>query len=125
MTGAQALETALKLLNYTDNNGHIDNANSQEYLGRGLVILNQIYADLWQMSETRGAFKPLTDMNETVVLSEDVCRNAMVYGVAMLMAQSLSDGDNQALYASLYNKRRTYNAGVARRIDMLPRGCDW
>jgi hypothetical protein len=125
MTGAQALQTALQLLNYTDNNGQVDGANSQEFFGRSVAVINQIYADLWQMGEPRGKFTPIIDINEVIPLSESVCHNSLVYGVAMLMAQSLGDGDNQALYASLYNKRRTYNAGAAKRVDALPRGCDW
>ncbi len=125
MTGKQVLTTALQLLNYTNQNGQVDSANSQEYFGRALAVINQIYADLWNMQDTNGAFSPLHDINEHIALAEDVCRNAMVYGVAMLMAQSVGDGDNQAMYASLYNKRRTYNATSSRRIDALPRGCDW
>ena len=125
MTGAQVLKTALQLLNYTDQNGQVNSANSQEYFGRGLAVINQIYADLWNMRDTNGVFVPLSDINQNIALDEDVCRNAMVYGVAMLMAQSVGDGDNQAMYASLYNKRRTYNATSSRRIDALPRGCDW
>ena len=125
MTGAQVLKTALQLLNYTDQNGQVNSANSQEYFGRGLAVINQIYADLWNMRDTNGVFVPLSDINQNIALDEDVCRNAMVYGVAMLMAQSIGDGDNQAMYASLYNKRRTYNARSSRRIDALPRGCDW
>ena len=125
MTGAQVLKTALQLLNYTDQNGQVNSANSQEYFGRGLAVINQIYADLWNMRDTNGVFVPLSDINQNIALDEDVCRNAMVYGAAMLMAQSIGDGDNQAMYASLYNKRRTYNATSSRRIDALPRGCDW
>ena len=118
MTGSEALKAALQLLNYTDQNGQVDNANSQEFLGRSLVIVNQIYADLWRLGHAPGTFKPMRDLNETFALTEDVCRNALVYGVTMLFAQSESDGDSQTLYARLYNRSRTVAADGIGYADM-------
>ena len=125
MTGRNAVDAALKLLNYTNQNGYIDDANSQEFFGRSLTIVNQIYADLWQTGNCRGTFTPINDINETIPLSDDVCANSLVYGVAMLMAQSTGDADNQAMYASIYNKRRNYNTRDTRIHDVLPKGCDY
>ncbi|MBP3388734.1 MAG: hypothetical protein J6K98_02535 [Clostridia bacterium] len=125
MTGNEAVQIALQLLNYTNQTGQVDNANSQEFFGRARVIVNQIYADLWKMGHQRGTFVPLDDLNETLPLSEDVCRNALVYGVAMLFAQSAGDADNQTLYASLYNRNCTIAADGPGIVDVWPRGCDW
>lgn len=122
MTGNEAVTIALQLLNYTDQNGQVDSANSQEFFGRARTVVNQIYADLWRLGNPPGTFVPLDDLNESLALSEDVCRNALVYGVAMLFAQSESDGDNQALYASLYNQRRTVAAHGIGYIDIWRRG---
>lgn len=118
MTGNEALKAALQLLNYTDQNGQVDNANSQEFLGRALVVLNQIYADLWRLGHPAGTFSPMRDINETFALTEDICRNALIYGVAMLFAQSESDGDSQTLYSRLYNQSRTVAADGIGYVDM-------
>ena len=42
----------------------------------------------------------------------------MPYGVAMLMAQTVGDGDNQSLYAALYNRKRAGMTKSDRRVDV-------
>lgn len=52
-------------------------------------------------------------------------RDILPYGVAMLLAAAHGDGDNQQLFASLYDQKRvSVRSGYERRTDTLPRGCD-
>jgi len=38
----------------------------------------------------------------------------------MLLAQGMGDGDNQALFASLYGQKRACGSRTASRLDVLP-----
>jgi hypothetical protein len=118
MTGNEILNQAYILLNYTDSNGNIDSGNNASINKRSLSIVNQIYADLWDSQEL---FEPLHAMHETINLNAHAVFNVMPYGVAMLIAQSEGDADNQSLYASLYNQRRPSAFEKSGRIaDKLP-----
>ena len=122
MTGTEVLRQAMSLLNYTDTNGNINAANNANLNKRALPLINQIYADLWE-ARTEGAFfTALKSLGETLDLNDYVCYNILPYGVAMLLAQSDGDVDNQSLYASIYNQRRpaAFSRGGHIR-DVLPR----
>lgn len=122
MKGNDILRQALMLLNYTDHNGEIDAANNAHLNKRSLPILNQIYADLWEPRQAEAVFTPLNTLEDEPDLNAYTVYNILPYGVAMLLAQSEGDADNQTLYASLYNQRRP---GAKRRPehirDVLPR----
>ncbi len=104
MKGIDVVERALSLLNYTDPRGRTDGRQTVELYGRGLDILNTILADLLYLR--RLPFVQMKDLNEELPLEDRTVMGVMVYGVAMLMAQSENDGDNQQLMAMLYNSRR-------------------
>ncbi len=122
MTGNDILKQAMTLLNYTDNNGNVNAGNNANLNKRALPIINQIYADLWEPVENCAEFAVLTNMNEPIDLNRYALLNVMPYGVAMLLAQSDGDAENQTMYASLYNQRR---AGAFRQsghvLDTMPR----
>lgn len=121
MTGNDVLKQAYVLLNYTDNNGDIHAGNNANLSKRALPIVNQIYADLWEPREAGAKFSVLRSLNEPLDLNDHTAINIMPYGVAMLMAQSDGDADNQTLYASLYNQRRCGSVTKSDRIqDQLP-----
>lgn len=125
-TGDQILRQALILLNYVDAYGAVDTAKGAELWRRGLTAVNQIYAELWYQEQGETAFVPLASPDQAVRLSDRVRQTVMPYGVAMLLAQSEGDGDEQRLFASLYNAKRTAVAGPPdRRLDVLPRGRDF
>lgn len=117
MTGNDIFKQAMVLLNYTDNNGNVNAGNNANLNKRALPIVNQIYADLSESAEP----KILTSLNEQIDLNRYALLNVMPYGVAMLLAQSDGDAENQTLYASLYNQRRAsaFKNGSSR-IDVLP-----
>ena len=121
MTGNDVFRQALVLLNYTNNHGAVDALNNAEIHKRSLPIVNQIYADLWGI-QTKDAFLPLKSLAEEILLSKYTSMNIMPYGVAMLIAQTDGDSDNQTLYATIYNQRRSAAACVSDRIiDRMPR----
>lgn len=121
MTGNDVFRQAMVLLNYTDNHGQFNSLNNAELYKRSLPIVNQIYADLWAIQST-AAFVPLASLNDEIPLNTHTLMNVMPYGVAMLLAQTDGDADNQTMYASLYNQRRpsaAVNSGLIQ--DCLPR----
>ncbi|HIZ84016.1 MAG TPA: hypothetical protein H9668_06330 [Firmicutes bacterium] len=118
MTGSYVLNQAMGLLGYR---GLEELTGQAEVLQKGLTAVNQIYADLHYTATTR-PFAPLTSLGETLLLSERAAVDVMPYGVAMLLAQSESDGDSQQLFAELYNRKRASLSRSDRRLDNLPRG---
>lgn len=119
MTGEELLRQALYLLNYTNNRGEIDTRNSEELIRRGVPIVNAVLADVLPIAgEPVSAIGTLED---TLPVAEDTAVRVMVYGVAMWLAQSEADGDNQQLMASIYNqKRNAIRRSSGRVADVLP-----
>ena len=117
-TGPDVLEQALRLLNYTDIYGQLDGQQHTELYKRGLAAVNQIYGDLW-FTGRKEPFLPLTSLRETLSLSARQLHDVMPYGVAMLLALSEGDGDNQLLYAGLYNRKRAACGAAMRRRNVL------
>ena len=52
-------------------------------------------------------------------VADDALHDVMPYGVAMLLALSEGDGDNQLLYAGLYNRKRAACGAATRRRNVL------
>jgi hypothetical protein len=121
MTGNEILKQAYVLLNYTDANGNINAGNNANLSKRALPIINQVYADLWQPRVANAKFEALTSTNQPLDLDDYVAINIMPYGVAMFLAQSDGDADNQAIYSNIYNQRRCASVTQSERIlDRLP-----
>lgn len=118
-TGRDILERAMVLLHYTDGNGRLDGQQYAELFKRGLALLNQIYSDLWFL-EQEESFDELTHLEQPLRLSQRCLNDVAPYGVAMLLAQSESDGDSQQLMAALYNQKRSSLSRPVRRRDVLP-----
>ena len=121
MTGQQMIEKSEILLGYTASNGNLQ--LSARITGKALMIVNQVYSDLWRICYDE-AFIPLENIHSEIALPERVLNDVMPYGVAMFIAQSESDGEQQQMYSFLYNKKR---AGLNRKeqiIDVMPRSCD-
>ena len=122
MTGTEVLRQAMSLLNYTDTNGNLNAANNANLNKRALPLINQIYADLWEPRNKDSFFTALKSLGEVLDLKDYVCYNILPYGVAMLLAQSDGDADNQTMYAAMYNQRRPAAFSREAHIrDVLPR----
>lgn len=117
MTGAEVLRQAMGLLGY---DGLEELSGLSEVLPGGATAVNQIYADLHYITSLR-PFKPLASLNETLLLPDRAAVDVMPYGVAMLLAQSESDGDNQQLFAELYNRKRHSLSRTDAVRDRMPR----
>lgn len=122
-SGQDVLEQALRLLNYTDIYGQPDGQQHTELYKRGLAAVNQIYSDLWFTGKDT-PFLPLCSLGEPLLLPARQIQDVMPYGVAMVLALSEGDGDNQQLYAAIYNRKRMAGCGVRRRLDVLFRNVE-
>ena len=119
-TGVQVRDRALTLLNYTDQNGKLDQTMYADVAARSLALINQIYAELWYALRPCG-FEELPSLSDEIDLPERVINDCMAFGVAMLMAQTIGDADNQSMMTDLYNQKRAALSHMCRRKDVLPR----
>lgn len=117
-SGRDILVRALLLLDYTDLYEHLDDLEPHAIETRGLAAVNQIYGDLWYTGR-EDPFLQLTSLDEPVLLNDRQTKDVMPYGVAMLLAMSEGDGDNQQLYATMYNRKRAAAPIIRRRKDVL------
>lgn len=114
MTVNELFKQALLLLNYTDADGNVN--VDVELNKRALPLVNQIYADVCSVIGNV-EFTTLSSASQTIPLPPTVLTNVMPYGVAMLIAQTAGDSDNQAVYAVLYNARRSMARSTSERIQ--------
>ena len=120
MNAKHILERALVLLNYVDAAGAP--APSAATAKRAVGLINQIAADLTFAAHADAAFAPITRLDEDVPLDARTVQGVMPYGVAMLLAQSEGDADQQAIFATIYNRKRAAVGGFAeQRLDVLPK----
>lgn len=122
MNGQQVTDRALALLGYTDHRGEPDAAVSAALYKRAVALIDQLCTDL--TAAEGGTVTPVTSLSQPLPLSEETARAVLPYGVAMLLAASRGDGDNQQLFAALYTARRRTVRRGERKGDVLPRGCD-
>lgn len=124
MTGLSAFQTALSLLGYTDATGDPDSLRAAEAYKEGLTAVRQITDEL-VTAQTGHTLPPVASLRQELPLDDYAARQVLPYGIAWMLAAARGDGDNQALYAALYDRKRT---AVSKRheriIDVLGRGCD-
>lgn len=104
MTATQVFNIAMNLIGYNDINGEI--SGEAEIKKNALVKIQMIYQELFRAEGRTETLPVLSSMNDELILNDDTIREIMPYGVAMLMAQSEGDGDNQSLMAALYNQKK-------------------
>lgn len=120
MNAKHILERALVLLNYVDAAG--TPAPSAATAKRAVGLINQIAADLTFAANPNAAFVPIARLDEDVALDARTLHGVMPFGVAMLLAQSEGDADNQAVFAAIYNRKRAAVGGFTeQRLDVLPK----
>ncbi len=98
MTAGQILNRALLLLGYRTDS-HNDGIR-----GRAIPIINAAYVDICRALMTD--FEPIKQLSDRVGIDEKIAQDVMVYGVAMFIAQSEGDAENQAVFCELYNRKR-------------------
>ena len=114
-------EKAAALLGYVSANGNVQ--LSLRVASKALALVNIIYSDLHAIC-AEGTFMPITNLEQSLNLPENVLHDVFPYGLAMMMAQGESDGDQQDLYAYLYNKKRAGLSRFESVKDVLPKGVD-
>ncbi len=103
-------KAALQLLGYAD---------IQNFKERAVVIINQIYFDLFQIVGS-GEFVPVKTLSDNVNLPERVIRKAMFYGVAEQLALGEGDGELQQYFAVKYDRERRGINRTDAVVDIMP-----
>ncbi len=103
MKASELLNNALKILGYTNADGNA------ELTGRirnsAVVIVNLVYSDLWRACNS-GDFEPIKSLGDEIKLPQKALGDVFLYGLAMHIARSENDGDQQQYYTMLYNAKR-------------------
>ncbi len=111
MTGNNVVGKATYLLGYTDKNGQSSEENIIK--SRALEFINQISLDL-------GGDGQLKALYDIINIGKE-CEEALVYGVAMMLALSVGDSEKNSVFAKLYNlKRASAKFFVSSKKDSLP-----
>ena len=119
MTGDALMPRALRLLNYTDPRGEIDRTQTAELWKRGLTLIDLLLADVLPIEGKE--IQTLDVLTDELPVSGHTAAAVLPYGLAMLLAQSEGDGDNQQLMAAMYNQKRGSIRHPAERVsDVLP-----
>lgn len=121
MTGNQLLNTSLKILGYTDQNG---NAQLTSRVRNSAVVnINLVYSDLWRITHTE-SFEPINSLGDTIDLPGNALHDVFPYGLCMHIARSENDGDQQQFYSVLYNQKRTSLSNFETVEDTFIGSCD-
>lgn len=122
MTGKNIFDRAIALLGY---NSSGESFNDSVLIARCDSIINAVYNDLANELLRSGVIDkimPLNSVNESIPLPKTVMNDCFLYGVAMWIAQSENDGDNQRFFARLYEYKRDFyrkNSAFAVIDDVL------
>lgn len=121
MKGLALFEQAMEMLGYTSADGI---SGRDDMIKKALTLINRVYSELYYafvyLPGGEDEFKPLTDINQEINLPKVVLVDIAPYGLAMFLAQSEGDADSQALYANLYNQKKTRGKKIGRIKDKMP-----
>ena len=113
MTANEIFLKALDLLGYSGING--DKSGLEVLESRAVSAINQILADLSKGSK-------ISSLEDALQIEKTV-NEALIYGVAMLLALGIDDCEKNKFFAELYNRKRTANKAEITKInDVLPVG---
>lgn len=121
MKASEILNNTLKLLGYADINGNPK--LTQRIRNRAVVTVNLVYSDLWHICE-KEPFEPIKSLDEEIKLPQRVLSDVFSYGLAMHIAQSENDGDQQQFFAHHYNSKRAGLSRTERITNKIPRSGD-
>lgn len=118
-TGEYFLNNALALLGYSATKG---NYSASERIGaKGTELINLVYSDLWHICG-EGDFIRVESVKDVINLPPKALNDVFTYGLAMFLAQSEEDGEQQSFYASLYSQKRATLSRFDKIADVLPMG---
>lgn len=122
MTVNEIYLRALTLLGYVNYDGEI--SSEYELKRQAIAAINQVYAELY-FAIGKQEFNAVNSSSDIIELPERILHDVMPYGVAMFIAQNQNDGDSQALFAHIYNKKRASIRMENNVQDVMPRGSDF
>lgn len=103
MKAIELLNNALKMLGYSDSDGNVE--LTERIRNSAIINVNLVYSDLWRIFNTE-EFVPITSLSSEVVLPKVALGDVFLYGIAMHIARSENDGDQQQFFTYLYNAKR-------------------
>lgn len=115
------LNDTLKMLGYSDSDGNVE--LTTRLRNKAVVTVNLVYGDLWRICN-EGEFEPIESLVDEIKLPEVATGDVFLYGLAMHIARSENDGDQQQFFAVLYNSRRAGLTQYDRVKNVIPRGAD-
>ncbi len=121
MNGMSLFNKAMEMLGYASAEGI---SGRDDMLKKALTLINNVYAELyyafvWKAGD-KDSFVPLANINDSLNLPTVVLNDIAPYGVAMYLAQSESDADNQSLYANIYNQKKIRGKSFGRVKNAMP-----
>ncbi len=119
MTANKIFNDALRMLGYTDSNGNTE--LTSRIRNRAIIVFNLVYGDLWRICKDE-AFEPIESLSDELDLPQRAMGDVFLYGLAMHIARSENDGDQQQFFAQLYNARRAGLSEYEKVKNTIPRG---
>ncbi len=117
MKAKELLNNALKMLGYTNADGNAE--LTTRIRNSAIVTVNLVYSDLWKTT-SREAFKSIKSLDDEILLPQRVTDECFLYGLAMHIARSENDGDQQQYFAHLYNAKRAGLTNYERVKNAMP-----
>lgn len=118
MKASELINNALKMIGYSDSDGN------SELTGRlrnkAVVTVNLVYGDLWHICNT-GDFEPIKSLSDEIKLPQKALGDVFMYGLAMHIARSENDGDQQQYFTMLYNAKRAGLTQYGKVKNSIPR----
>ena len=118
MKAITLLNDALKMLGYSDSDGNAELTGRLR--NRAIVTVNMVYGDLWRIFNSDD-FKPIGSLSDEIDLPKKALGDVFLYGLAMHIARSENDGDQQQYFAALYNSKRAGLSQYAWVRNVIPR----
>lgn len=115
------LNDTLKMLGYGESNGNAE--FTQRLRSNAVVMINLVYGDLWRIFN-KGDFEPIKTLDDEIKLPNSAVGDVFWYGLAMHLARSENDGDQQQFYTLLYNSKRAGLTQYSKVKNVIPRGAD-
>ena len=117
MKAKEILNNTLKMLGYSDSDGNVELTN--RIRNGAVVTINLVYGDLHRAVGS-GEFEGIKSLDEEIKLPQKALGDVFMYGIAMHIARSENDGDQQQYYTMLYNSRRAGLTGYGTVRNTWP-----
>ena len=117
MKAKEILNNTLKMLGYSNSDGNAE--LTSRIRNSAIVTMNLVYSDLHRAVGS-GEFEPIKSLDEEIKLPQKALGDVFMYGLAMHIARSENDGDQQQYYTMLYNAKRAGLTGYGTVRNTWP-----